>query len=206
MTSKKLLLGLIFLTQISMIGFSKEILQKGLLILNNGDSTSCLIDVYDTNIFIYSEKIKYKIAEKTMKIKSSDVSMIKFNDLIYEKFTFERKKTVQKGPRKVWVNYNEVFFAALVKKGNVKLYHHYFLQTSGTMNVNGMLIPTGTYLDMEYYVKKNDKLKKISKFGFKNDCIELFNDCNKAIEKIENRDFKYKTIADLVDFVNSNCN
>jgi len=204
MNVRKLILSLLLIV-VSIVGFSIGAQQKGVIILNNGDSINCWIEVYEIDIFVNSDKIEYFNKGIRSKVKSDEVAKIVFDSLIYEKFTFKRKKQVQKGPRKVWVDYDYVFFAALIKDGGKKLFKHYYFKSSTMSTGYGGYSTTSTYLTFDYYIFVEGKMRLIRVVEFKDTCLEIFSGCVKVEESLNSKNYTYKKIEDFVEFANQSC-
>jgi hypothetical protein len=58
-----------------------------------------------------------------------------------------------------------------------------------------------------FYVKKvtETKFTAVTKFNFKNKFSEYFSDCKELASKIENNDFNYNNLEEIVYFYNSQC-
>lgn len=98
----------------------------------------------------------------------------------------------------------------VVEEGNVTLYRDAKLFYTGNVNFNAGSPPTNvsTFANMSvtFYVKrKTEEYATDIIFSFKTRAKRYFSDCKKIIEKIDNRNFTKKNIADMVFYYNEYC-
>ncbi len=181
--------------------------QKGILILNSGDSIECMIKVHKKDIFVNGYRITYKENGKKKKIDPNDAFMIKFDSISYEKLVIDTKRQVQHGPRKVWEDYQDVFFARLLQNGNTRLFVRF--KKIRNIPIRNEYVPLtsgfGSVIYEDHYIKRDNYLKYIDDLNFKKRCLTIFSDCPEMIEKLNNREFRYKDIETMVKYANEHC-
>lgn len=177
--------------------FATDIYQWGKIILNNGDTINCEIEVYEPFVFINYDKIKYRIHNQPFKVSLKEVNEFYLDTLQYQKISNTYLYTLQEGPRNVTKKIKEDAFAAVFISGNYKLLELYKLSA-----------PYGggpIYLVEDYYVQAGGEFNKISFWTFKKDCLNIFKNCKRVSEKIANSEFSYRDIKSLVIFANNSC-
>lgn len=182
--------------------FAKEVFQRGSLILNTGDTINCEIKVFKPYVFISSNKIEYRLKDdETNKISYKEISKILFDSLTYERIDYTWTGMAYRGPNLVKIKQTDQYFAAIIISGKFILYKHYFMSQSG-----GVYTAGSTYLEHSYYIKNNNTLSKINKITFKKDCRDLFESCPQLLKDIEDGNYNYQSIEELVRKANNSCN
>jgi len=89
--------------------------------------------------------------------------------------------------------------------GKISLFSVYNYGTHyAPMGPGGMMTPMSSYSRTIYFVEKNNRLIRTGSRLNKKP-LELFKDCPKLIEKLDNKEIKKKEIKKIVNFYNSNC-
>jgi len=103
---------------------------------------------------------------------------------------------------------SEKIFLKLEIDGPLRLYRHYYKQTSpGYYGGAGMGYSAGSTYTVENFIfqKGNGPLKQPRSLGWRKDMLEYFNDCPSLRELIESKDLRRKEIEGIVMFYNRNC-
>lgn len=100
-------------------------------------------------------------------------------------------------PTKGLLSYNKNIFLHILIDGDLKLYNYYYTEKS---------INNESFSEEDYILQKGEgELMRPQWLFFRRDMIEYFNDCLVLSHKINNREYNYEDIEQIVSFYNSHC-
>lgn len=174
-------LAIIFLP---VLVFGQYAYDNGLIITKECDTIKCLVPLEVT----YGDKIIIKVdgGSKKKVIKSSDIKYLATKYNIFENVSYTKKKKEKEA------------LMQIVIEGFVYLYLKTTVNTGTSYSGNGGIYTMNTSPTLEYVVKKNDSTHYIKKNKFQETIIPLINDATELVEKIENKEFKYGDLEEII--------
>jgi hypothetical protein len=153
---------------------------------------------------IKKEKIYFKVS---LAGKTSEWSHDFAKGILFSGYGFSEKYIYIKPDK-----YSKPVLMEVIEEGNMNLYResNYGLSIGMELFVKASEATVGPKLDYDYsskyYVKReNEENATDLSFRFKTISLRYFSDCEDILEKIRNKDFKVKTIPELVFYYNDYC-
>jgi len=162
-----------------------------------GKKLDVKITVFEMNIILTAPKIRYYLAGKNKNIPLSKIDRVDIGSKSYTVISY--KKEIKTGPNRGKTKTIR-HLSELLKDGLTKLYVTYSVGENGVW-VNGSFLTSGKqYLIQNKYLKKNEKVKHITKSNFKEHLILFFNNCD-----LEKKEINFNDIEFIVEHGNKNC-
>ena len=210
---KLIIITLAIFSSISVSG--KKLWQEAVVIMRNDDTVNCNIDVYRAYQLAVTGYVRYKSDTGKFTIPAHTIHEILIDTVLYERISviYNRYHAVN------GYNRNDNFFGEILRKGNTSLYKYYhyapdtdnkFTSLSGVghLTPNDLLTYNSnvySYFDMAYIIVRNGKIYHIGNKTFKYDMQAAFANCELILDKVKNKEFKYRNILEIVDFANQMC-
>ena len=157
------------------------------IVYKRGDSILCLIK-REVN---YGDVITYKIHQDAdeSQVGSTYIKSIRIASKYLENITFENKEKL----------------VTLVSAGKINLYDYVETQTGETVKIpnsnGGMFAPIK--VTTHYIIKDDDKYQELKEKSFEKVLRELIKACPTIIAKIENHEYTFKDIPEIIKEYNS---
>jgi len=175
--------------------------QPASIYTKNGKVLEVDIGVYSQGIIITNSKIKYFNKGKKGKIALSQIDHIDLESKTYEVISY--KKEIKTGPNRGITTLT--LLVELAVNGKVKLYRAYSIQSNGGYMSDGVFVTYGgSSLVTTNYLVKDKLVKWTSKADFKKRIVSFFPDCD-IVEKVENKQYRYRDLIQAIKYGNEKC-